>query len=324
MGGRIWVDSVGEGSAFHFTARFTRSPATPIRQRMVRPASLKDVPVLVVDDNSTNRRILEEIVSGWRMKPTLAAGAREALAQMQEAFSLGRPFPLVLADAMMPEMDGFALAEQIQQRPGLKEARVILLTSADRQTDASRCRELGIAAYLIKPIKQSDLLETILKVLSVPGEPEEPEAAKEAAGADSVRPDSRRLRILLAEDNPVNQRLALRLLEKEGHTVVLATNGKEALAAVIRESFDVVLMDVQMPEMDGLEATAAIRLWERDTGRHQRIIAMTAHAMKGDRDRCLEGGMDGYVSNPIQIKELWKEIEEVFPAQGPAPHGVQR
>jgi CheY-like chemotaxis protein len=147
---------------------------------------------------------------------------------------------------------------------------------------------------------------------------------KEAADADAARTDSRLLRILLAEDNPVNQRLALRLLEKEGHTVVLATNGKEALAAVMRESFDVVLMDVQMPEMDGLEATAAIRLWERDTGRHQGIIAMTAHAMKGDRDRCLEAGMDGYVSKPIQIKELWKAIEEVFPAPGPAPHGVER
>jgi two-component system sensor histidine kinase/response regulator len=193
-----------------------------------------------------------------------------------------------------------------------------MLSSADHTSDAARCRQLGVARYLVKPIKQSDLLDSILSVLPEPLPPPSPPAPAGAAPAPAP-PPARPLRVLLAEDHPVNQRLALRLLQKAGHGVVVANNGVEALAALGRESFDVVLMDVQMPEMGGLEATAAIRAAEAGTGRHQVIVAMTAHAMKGDRERCLAAGMDGYVAKPIQSRELWAEIEAVLTSAAPSP-----
>ena len=208
--------------------------------------------MLVVDDNATNRRILEEVLTNWHMKPTVVDGARAALAAMEQAREAGEPFALVLTDGMMPEMDGFELAEQIRQHPELAGATIMMLSSAGHPSDRARCRELGVSAYLTKPVKQSDLLDTILTVLHPSREP--------VPRPQLPLPKSqRRLHILLAEDNAINQRVALGILEKRGHAVVVAGNGKEALAALEREAFDLILMDVQMPEMDGFEATKAIR-----------------------------------------------------------------
>ncbi|MGD0920158.1 MAG: PAS domain S-box protein [Terriglobia bacterium] len=315
MGGRIWVDSKpGQGSTFHFTAHFGLAPAPTKPHALRETVCLRDMPVLVVDDNATNRRILEAMLTHWVMQPTLAEGGREALGYMDAARNAGKPYPLVLIDAQMPDMDGFALAEQIKQDPTLAGATIMLLTSAGQRGDAARCRELGIAVYLIKPIRQSELLEAILLALGRPSrEGERPVVLTR----HSLREARRKLRVLVAEDNVVNQALVVRLLEKQGHTVVVARNGKEALAILENSAgraFDCVLMDVQMPEMDGFEATAAIRQKEEASGIHLPIIAMTAHAMKGDRERCLAAGMDGYVSKPIEPKELFEALEGFEPS----------
>jgi PAS domain S-box-containing protein len=344
MGGRIWVESeVGKGSTFHFTARFGLSKEA-VSKRLTEPVDVQDLPVLVVDDNATNRRILQEMLTNWRMKPTVVEGARAALAAMEEAREAGEPFALVLTDGMMPEMDGFELAEQIQQHPELAGATIIMmLSSAGQRGDSTRCRELGVSAYLNKPIKQSDLLDTIVTVLHTSSV----EMRESSLQPQPALPAShRRLHILLTEDNTINQRVALGILEKRGHAVVVAGNGKEALAALEREAFDLILMDVQMPEMDGFEATKAIRAREAaantergtrndeyDTPHssfiihhsslpHLPIVAMTAHAMKGDRERCLEAGMDAYVSKPLQAQELFAIIEIVIPIPTGAETGV--
>ncbi len=307
MGGRIWVESeVGKGSTFHFIAQFGVPGAPQGKRAPEQPETLRGMAVLVVDDNATNRRILEEILRHWQMQPALADGGWTALAALQKATDARRPFPLVLIDAQMPEMDGFTLAEKIKQNPALAGATVMMLTSAGQRGDAARCRELGVAAYLTKPVKRSDLLEAILIAL---GKPSQETERRPLLTRHSIREARQGLRVLLAEDNPVNQTLAVRLLEKRGHSVVVATNGKEALAALERQAFDLALMDVQMPEMDGFRATAAIRESEKATGRHLPIIALTAHAMKGDRERCLAADMDGYISKPIQAKELFETIE---------------
>jgi two-component system sensor histidine kinase/response regulator len=305
MGGRLWVESEpGQGSTFHFTAHFglAKAPAEP---HALRPTiCLRDMPVLVVDDNATNRRILEAMLAHWMMQPSLAEGGVAGLAAMERAKEAERPFPLVLIDAQMPDMDGFALAERIRQDPGLAGATIMMLTSAGQRGDAARCRELGIAVYLIKPIRQSELLEAILLAL---GRPSPPGERPTVLTRHSLREARRKLRVLVAEDNAVNQELAVRLLEKQGHTVAVAANGRQALEALEKAApcgFDVVLMDVQMPEMDGFEATAAIRQKEKATGQHLPIVAMTAHVLKGDRERCLAAGMDDYVAKPVQAKEL--------------------
>jgi signal transduction histidine kinase/ligand-binding sensor domain-containing protein/DNA-binding response OmpR family regulator len=307
MGGRIWVESeVGKGSTFHFTASFGVDPAqtSEVPSRAER-FDLGNLPALIIDDNDTNRRILEEMLRNWGMLPTSAAEGLVGLATMEHARLKGLPFPLVLLDAMMPGMDGFAVAERIKAAPGLAGAIIMMLTSASRPGDAARCRELGIAAYLTKPIRQSDLLDAILGALAGA----RPEAA-EPASPRPLAPGDGRLRVLVAEDNPVNQKLASRLLEKHGYHVALAQNGREVLGLLEREPCDIILMDVQMPVLNGFEATRAIRDAERGSGRHVPIIAMTAHAMKGDRERCLEAGMDGYVSKPIQAREFLKALEE--------------
>ncbi len=313
MGGRIWVESeIGQGSTFHFTARFEAGRAAEAASTPAQLATLHQMPVLVVDDNATNRRILQEMLVNWGMRPTLSAGGRAALAALREAASSREPFPLVLLDGHMPEMDGFHLAEQIRHSPELVGAAIMMLTSGGQTGDVARCRDLGIAAYMMKPIKQSALLEAILFALGTPTGSRQPAPASLVTPVAPEPP--RQLHILLAEDNNINQKVALRTLGKEGHTVVVAENGREVLEWLKTETFDLVLMDVQMPVMDGLETTAEIRRLEEGTGRHLPIIALTAHAMKGDRERCLDAGMDGYVSKPILIEELRKALSAVLSA----------
>jgi CheY-like chemotaxis protein len=296
---------IGRGSTFHVTVPMRIGTADPIPARAADAAALHGLPVLIVDDNATNRRILVELLRGWRMKPVAVADGAAALAAMRRTHGEGRPFPLALLDGHMPEMDGFELAERIRTAPELGGTSLILLTSSGKPGDRSRCRSLGVA-YLMKPIMQAELLKSIEIALGSRPAEDHPTSAE----ATPDRPGSR-LRILLAEDTPVNRTVVLHLLEKRGHAVVAVENGHEAVRAVERGSFDVVLMDVQMPEMDGIAATVAIRAAERASGRHIPIVAMTAHAMKGDRERCLEAGMDAYVSKPLQPAEVFATIESV-------------
>jgi PAS domain S-box-containing protein len=310
MGGRIWVESEpGKGSTFHFTARLGLQKTPAVRAVPLELSDLRDLRVLVVDDNATNRRVLEAILDRWEMKSTAVDGGQRALTALQDAKNAGRPFPLILLDAHMPEMDGFTLAERIRQNPDLAGATIMMLTSAGHLGDAKRCREAGISAYLVKPIRQTELLDAIR--LALQAAPRQERTAP-LVTRHALRENRRRLKVLLAEDNAVNQLLTVRILEKRGHAVTVAENGRVALAALDHESFDLVLMDVQMPEMDGFEATAAIRAKEKTAGAHLPIIAMTAHALKGDEQRCLAAGMDAYVSKPIQVSELMRMIEEVF------------
>jgi PAS domain S-box-containing protein len=307
MGGRLRVESeAGRGSTFHFTVRFGPATAAAASRAVSRPDSLQDLPVLVVDDNDTNRLILHEMLTNWRMRPTAVSGAEGAMEALRRAAAAGEPFALVLLDAMMPGVDGFTLAGQIKQSPELAGAVLLMLSSAGRPEDAARCRRLGIAIYLTKPVKQSELLDAILTARhEVVGEaePHVPEGVSPAG--------TRRLRVLLAEDNVVNQKLAVRLLERAGHTAAVVGSGRQAIEALAREPFDLVLMDVQMPEMGGFEATAVIRRGEEATGRHMPIIAMTAHAMKGDRERCLQAGMDDYVAKPVRAQDLFDALARV-------------
>jgi PAS domain S-box-containing protein len=315
MGGRLWVESqAGQGSTFHFTTRLAQPRGPQTREPLALPDRLQDLPVLVVDDNATNRRILQEVLGNWRMRPTLVESGPAALAELTRASVCGEPYRLVLLDAMMPEMDGFTLARLIKQQPELKGSTVVMLSSADRPVRGSLSQDLGVARFLVKPVTQSELLNTILTLLS--GEPAE--AVRPQPTVAEYEPRVMGLRILLAEDNAVNQRLAVRILEKKGHAVEVAGNGREALDALGRQGFDLVLMDVQMPEMGGFEATARIRAGEQGTGRHLPIIAMTARAMKGDRERCLRSGMDGYIAKPIQPRELFQTIDTIMTGSAPA------
>ncbi len=309
MGGRIWIESeVGKGSAFHFIVRLG------LQDRLVEAfgaqdtSNLKDLSILVVDDNATNRRILEVTLLYWGMKPTVVESGAAALAGLELAHCEGKPFDLILTDCMMPEMDGFELAERITRNPLLATSTIIMLTSAGERGDGAKCVKLGIAAYLLKPVKQSELFFTIAKVLQKPI----PGAAQPSLiTRHSIRQTKRRANILLAEDNVVNQKLAVKTLERMGHVVSVAANGQQVLEALDQRSFDLILMDVQMPIMDGFEATKLVREREEVGGSHVPIVAMTAHAMKGDRDRCLEAGMDGYVSKPIDPQELFDTIESL-------------
>ena len=315
MGGKIWVESeVGRGSEFHFTMRLRVADPKAIEIGTIAPPEmLRGVKVLVVDDNTTNRMILEAMLKRWEMKVASVEGAEEALEQLCAALKSGEPYGLVLTDMHMPGMDGFALVERIRRRPELSTATIMMLTSAGHRGDAARCQELGVSAYLLKPIRQSELREAVARVL---GAREQKDATPLITrySVQHSREPSASLRVLLVEDNAVNQRLASRLLEKRGHFVVVAGNGREALAALEKERFDLVLMDLQMPVMDGFEATAAIRKKEGG-GIHVPVVALTAHAMKGDREKCLAGGMDGYLTKPIRPQELDELLENYLVRQ---------
>jgi CheY-like chemotaxis protein/anti-sigma regulatory factor (Ser/Thr protein kinase) len=314
MGGKMWVESeVGRGSEFHFTARMGTSEKAIEAGTIAPPEILRGVKVLVADDNRTNRRILEGMLKRWGMNSTAVATGEDALTALSTSLQAGEPYGLVLTDMHMPKMDGFGLIERIRQRPELSTAIIMMLTSAGHRGEAVRCQDLGVAAYLLKPIRQSELREAIARVLG----------AREQNGAiplitryslgDAVDPKAV-LHVLVVEDNTVNQRLASRLLERRGHRVTVTANGREAVEALANQTFDLVLMDLQMPKMDGFEATAVIREREMHDGGHIPIIALTANAMKGDRERCLAARMDGYLSKPIVPQEL-DEILETYLAR---------
>ncbi len=305
MGGRIWVESgAGNGSHFHFTATLDLAD---LPERAPDSAHLPRIPVLIVDDNVVNRRMLETQVAAWDMRPLGVGGGQEALAALSAAAREGHPYPLVLLDCEMPDLDGFSVAEEIGRRRELSGAAIVMLSSSGTDGQAARCRELGIGAHVTKPIRQSELLEAICLTLgSMPA----PRPIPAAPPVPSATRPVRRMSVMVAEDNIVNQRVASALLSKRGHSVKVVSNGKEVIAALEGAAFDLILMDVQMPEMDGFAATDAIRARERESGGHVRIVAMTAHAMKGDCDRCLRAGMDGYVSKPLDPATLFAVVED--------------
>ncbi len=308
MGGRLWVESmVNGGSTFHFVF-----PCPVVRDRREIPAIsneklLLDISVLVVDDNAANRRILREIFGKWKVGCDVVESGAGALNLLHSAMEAGRPYGLILLDRHMPGLDGFAVARAIKSIPEQTGVPIMMLSSADLTADAAHCRDIGIQSYLVKPIGESQLREAVLSALAG-GRDIKLDTGERDLGL--LRPRNGK-RILLAEDNPVNQRLALRILEKQGHSIEVALTGQEALERSAAQDFDVILMDVQMPDMDGLEATAAIRRRERGTGKHVPVIAVTAHAMTGDRERCLAAGMDGYLSKPIRAQEVIDALSAV-------------
>jgi len=316
MGGQIWVESeVGVGSKFSFTVRMGEAKNRPVEVEP-NPSSdgLTGLRVLVVDDNRTNRRILDGLLKHWGMKPTCVSDADLAMGELIAARDIGSAYDLVLTDMHMPKMDGFTLIENIQRKSGLSTATVMMLSSGGHRGDAARCAELGVAAYLLKPVRQYELREAIVRAVTRKVH----KAEREMLTRDTLQKEhepSRSLNILLAEDNPVNQKLALRLLQKRGHTVTIANNGNEALAELAKARFDLVLMDVLMPEKDGLTAVAELRRREKGSGLHTPVVAMTALAMKGDKERCLEAGMDGYLSKPVRPQELDSILEAYISRQ---------
>ena len=310
MNGRIWVESQpGKGSTFHFTACFPLQKDVSARPQLPGLKELRDIRVLVVDDNASGRSVLRDLLTEWGMKPELAASGRDGLAMLQQANEQKKPYPLVILDAHMPGVDGYDVAEKIRDSREYAAGSVILLTSAGWRGDAAFCRSLGIRGYLPKPVTRVDLFQTIQTVLV-------PETAEQVplVTQHTLRESRGKLNVLLAEDNKVNQILAIRLLEKRGHAVTLAETGQAAVSIYGKQPFDLVLMDIQMPLMSGFEATAAIRNQEKISGKHTPIIAMTANAMAGDREKCLASGMDAYVSKPLNIAELFATIERVLPA----------
>jgi PAS domain S-box-containing protein len=323
MNGKMWVESeAGKGSTFHFTAMLEMQRETEARIQPLGVEELSGMQVLVVDDNVTNRRLLTQLLRDWKMRPTEVHRGAAALDALKNAASEGQPFSLALIDAQMPEMDGFELASKIKADPILASTVMVMLTSSTLRGDAERCRQLGVASYLTKPIRPSKLQEAILAVL---GRKKMKTELPPMVTQSTVRKNARELRILVAEDNLVNQRLMTRLLEKAAHQVTTARNGIEAVEKLTHGLFDLVLMDVQMPEMDGFQATAAIRETEKATGKHIPIVAVTAHALKEDLERCLQAGMDDYISKPIQPAELFRALEQqlaAVDARGAAAHAA--
>jgi CheY-like chemotaxis protein len=290
----------GQGSTFFFTAEFQEASIRPALPAPLRFEELRGLPVLIIDDNATNRRILEQTTRLWGMEPACAECGISGLARLQEASAAGTPFRVILLDERMPAMDGLEVIHRIRQDPTLSGTAIMMLTSDDRSSSAAKCREMGVHNYVIKPVSASEIRTAIRKALgrtrSAPPSPAGP------------HPDTRSLRILVAEDNLTNQKVAQALLERLGHRVDLVSTGAEALVAWRKGSHDLILMDVQMPEMDGLEAIRRIREHERESGVHIPIIAATAYAMHGDAERCFEAGADGYVSKPVSRKALEESI----------------
>jgi two-component system sensor histidine kinase/response regulator len=322
MNGRIWVESeVGRGSHFHFTAAFGDSSEPISPEISTEFHQLANLPVLVVDDNATNREIVTEMLQNWQMRPQAVSNAKAALLELDRASAEGMPYRLAVLDALMPGEDGFALARQIGQRSELQGMLIMMLSSADCAEDAARCRELGITAYLTKPVNQSELFDAVASTV-IPEQDQTTSPETPARTVPAVLP----LRVLLAEDNPVNRELAVALVTGLGHTVEVVTNGHAVLAALAKSAFDVVLMDLQMPGMDGLEASRKIRLREQARGDSGApplprlpIIALTAHAMKGDREACLDAGMDGYLAKPVRRRDLIAVFDRFCP---PAPAAI--
>jgi signal transduction histidine kinase/CheY-like chemotaxis protein len=305
MGGKMWVESTpGQGSHFHFTVSLQASESKEAgTETAVSLEIMRGVRTLIVDDNRTNRRILSGMLQRWAMRPVAVASGEQALDELAAGKQRGEPYPLILTDMHMPRMDGFDFAERIRKSPQLSATVIMMLTSAGHRGDDERCKALGISAYLMKPVRLSELRQAIARALG--GRPQDGKIPLITRfSLRDAREPGETLQVLVAEDNPVNQRLAVRLLEKRGHRVALAGNGREAVEAHARQRFDLILMDVQMPEMDGLEATMSIRRAETSSDHHQLIIALTAHAMKGDEERCLAAGMDGYLTKPIRPQEL--------------------
>ena len=311
MDSRLTVASEpGRGSTFQFCIDLELAPAGAMGRRAPSLDSLRGTPVLVVDDSEVNRKILERLLEGWHMRPVTAHDGAAALAAIDQARLSGRQFRLILLDVHMPRMDGFELACRIRKQYDLAGAVVMMLSSARHLEDAEKCRAAGIEFYLVKPVFQNDVLTAILQAmrnLDVP--------SRQPADGPSTLPESRgpSLRVLLAEDNHVNQRVSAKMLEKRGHSVTVVADGNEAVALALRQTFDLILMDIQMPHMDGYEATAAIRQSERETGGHVPIIALTAHAMKSDQERCRAAGMDDFISKPIHRADLLEKIERFAP-----------
>jgi two-component system, sensor histidine kinase and response regulator len=301
MGGRIWLESeIGGGSRFYFTVRVEASEKTIDSHMIATSQPLRDVRVLVVDDNQTNRRILQGTLNSWGAQTTCVAGGRQALAELASALDAQKAYHVAVTDTHMPDMNGFGLVTRIRNLSEMSSMPVLMLSSGARREDADRCRQLGIGSLLSKPVRRKDLLSAIVASLGCHATPQS--STKVLAREFTSR--DREVHILLAEDNRVNQTVASRLLARLGYTLVIANNGYEAIGLLRRQTFDLVLMDVQMPEMDGITATERIREYEKSTHGHIPIIAMTAHIMKEDRTRCLAAGMDGYVTKPLNSEEL--------------------
>jgi two-component system, sensor histidine kinase and response regulator len=313
MNGRIWMESeVGRGSEFHFTVRLQTPQGTTPPAAPALAESLHGLRTLAVDDNPGNRRILTGLLERCGLRAASAENGARALAMLAEADQRGEPFRLLLTDLHMPEMDGLTLVERIRMSPGLSTPTIMMLTSTARGAEVERCRAMGISLCLYKPVRRSELLPAICRAMGLA----EPESAAPPTAATGPR---RRLRILIAEDNRINRMVTTRVVEHLGYMAVTAPNGRYALELFAAESFDLVLMDVQMPEMDGFTATAGMRAIEEKSGRHTPILAVTAYAMHGDRERCLASGMDGYVVKPLTGKELADAIHRFFPDEPPVP-----
>jgi signal transduction histidine kinase/DNA-binding response OmpR family regulator len=323
MQGRIWVESEpGKGSTFYFTARFGNSEAPAKHTVDLRMDQLRGMRALVVDDNYTNRRILHDMLLQWKMFPELADSGTAALSMLHRAVAEKRPYPLVIVDRHMPEMDGFMLLEKVHADLALASTAIMMLTSGDQPEDPRRCKELGVAGYAIKPVSRQELLRLVLKTLGeVPGE--QSPISPVAVSVVPPTPEIPSLSILLAEDNVFNQRVALGLLGRMGHQVTVANNGVEAVELYSKNHFDLVLMDIQMPEMDGFSATKLLLRQQHESGIRVPIIAMTAHAMQGDRERCLAGGMHGYVAKPIGRKDLAEVIARYCAPAGPPDQSLR-